>query len=375
MKVKWKNLFSSNVVLSHEDYPYSKLQKPTRISFGKLHKDIKLYFANVSCINGDYFTTGGRVMSMVYCHKNFFESINIIYNNIYNIQYKGSYFRRDIGLKHLTYKKNFYKPKIAVIGSTNGTSFLKLLEEIKKGSVNATVEVIITNRKNAGIIDKAKQFGISFVYLPAKKSLSREKYDEKINEINKDFSQLDTALKQYVNTFVFAEDGAEETLNITGNKANKDIKEKLKLLTQKKKLLLNETKMKKFISEVNEIDIRTGTLEGLGNYINIIRLKANIDPTKSRKKIKDYEDDFKFLKSKKLGADELENAIVQLNEEITKEENLIKSSVISLKEEIDTLDAELSEKKDLWKYLKLPIPFNPYALLQILKSISFNKDF
>ena len=38
--------------------------------------------------------------------------------------------------------------------------------------------------------------------------------------------------------------------------------------------------MKKFISEVNEIDIRTGTLEGLGNYINIILLKANIDQTK-----------------------------------------------------------------------------------------------
>ena len=80
-----------------------------------------------------------------------------------------------------------------------------------------------------------------------------------------------------MNTFNFANDGAEETFNLTGNKANKDIKEKLKLLTQKKKLLLNETKMKKFISEVNEIDIRTGTLEGLGNYINIIRLKANID--------------------------------------------------------------------------------------------------
>ena len=114
----------------------------------------------------------------------------------------------------------------------------------------------------------------------------------------------------------------------------------------------------------------------LDNYINIIQLKTNIDQeTKSRNKIKGYEDDFKFFDSKKLGSDELEFDIVQLNEEITKEENLIKGSVISLKEEIDTLDAELSKKKDLWKYLKLPIPFNPFALLQILKSISFNKDF
>ena len=203
-----------------------------------------------------------------------------------------------------------------------------------------------------------------------------KEYDKKIKEINKDFSQLDAALQQYVSTFNFAKDGVEETFNITGNKANKDIKEKLKLLTQKRKLLLNETKIKKFESELNEIHKKIGTLEGLDNYINIIQLKTNIDrETKSRNKIKGYEDDFKFFDSKKLGSDELEFAIVQLNEEITKEENLIKGSVISLKEEIDTLDAELSKKKDLWKYLKLPIPFNPFALLQILKSISINKDF
>ena len=203
-----------------------------------------------------------------------------------------------------------------------------------------------------------------------------KEYDKKIKEINKDFSQLEAALKQYVNTFNFAKDGAEETFNLTGNKANKDIKEKLKLLTQKRKLLLNETKIKKFESKLDEIYNRIGTLETLDNYKNIIDLKKKIDKeTKSKNKIKGYEDDFNSLKSKKLGSDELAYDIVQLNEEIAKEENLIKDSVILLKEEIDTLDAELNKKKDLWKYLKLPIPFNPYALLQILKSISINKDF
>jgi hypothetical protein len=179
-----------------------------------------------------------------------------------------------------------------------------------------------------------------------------------------------------VSTFNFAKDGAEKTFNITGNKANKDIKEKLKLLTQKKKLLLNETKIKKFESKLDGIYKRIGMLEGLYNYKNIIKLKKKIDQeTKSKNKIKGYEEDFKSLKSKKLGSHELENAIVQLNEEITKEKDLIKSSVISLKEEIDILDAELSKKKDLWKYLKFPIPLNPFALLQMLKSISINKDF
>ena len=203
-----------------------------------------------------------------------------------------------------------------------------------------------------------------------------KEYDKKIKEINNDFSQLDVALKQYVNTFNFAKDGAETTFNLTGNKANKDIKEKLKLLTKKKKSLLNETKIKKFESKLDEIDKRRGTLKNLKNYKNIINLKKKIDQEiKSKNKIKGYEGDFNSLKSERLETKKIEFNIAQLNEEFAKEENLIKGSVISLKEEIDTLDAELSKKKDLWKYLKLPIPFNPFALLQILKSISINKDF
>ena len=203
-----------------------------------------------------------------------------------------------------------------------------------------------------------------------------KEYDEQIREINKDFSQLDAALKQYVNTFNFAKDGAEETFNITGNKANKDIKEKLKELRQKKKLHLSEVQKKKFNTSFNNIKKKVGTLKNLTNYQNITKLiRIIVQETKSKNKIKGYENDFEFFKSKKLGSDVLESTIVRLNKEITKEENLIKGSVISLKEEIDTLDAELSRKKDLWKYLKLPIPFNPFALLQILKLISINNDF
>ena len=203
-----------------------------------------------------------------------------------------------------------------------------------------------------------------------------KEYDEQIREINKDFGQLDAALKQYVNTFNFAKDGAEETFNITGNKANKDIKEKLKELRQKKKLHLSEVQKKKFNTSFNNIKKKVGTLKNLTNYQNITKLiRIIVQETKSKNKIKGYENDFEFFKSKKLGSDVLESTIVRLNKEITKEENLIKGSVISLKEEIDTLDAELSRKKDLWKYLKLPIPFNPFALLQILKLISINNDF
>ena len=64
---------------------------------------------------------------------------------------------------------------------------------------------------------------------------------------------------------------------------------------------------------------------------------------KSKNKIKGYEEDFDSLKSKKLETEKIELDIAKLNDEITKEKNNI-DTVISLKEEIDALDNELSEK-------------------------------
>lgn len=171
-----------------------------------------------------------------------------------------------------------------------------------------------------------------------------KEYDGKIKEINDDFSQLDTTLKQYVSTFNYALDGVEETFNITGNKANKEIKDKLKELRQKKKLHLNEAQQKIFDTKFNDIRKTLGTLKNLNNYQNITKLIKNINSvTKSKNKIKGYEEDFDSLKSKKLESEKIELDIAKLNDEITKEKNNI-DTVISLKEEIDALDNELSEK-------------------------------
>jgi len=171
-----------------------------------------------------------------------------------------------------------------------------------------------------------------------------KEYDGKIKEINDDFSQLDSTLKQYVSTFNYALDGVEETFNITGNKANKDIKNKLKELRQKKKLHLSEAQQKIFDTKFNDIRKRLGTLKDLTNYQNITKLIENINSvTKSKNKIKGYEEDFDSLKSKKLETEKIELDIAKLNDEITKEKNNI-DTVISLKEEIDALDNELSEK-------------------------------
>ena len=44
-RINWKNLYASNVVLSHVDYPYSKLKKPVTVEMTHyIDNNIKLYF-------------------------------------------------------------------------------------------------------------------------------------------------------------------------------------------------------------------------------------------------------------------------------------------------------------------------------------------
>ena len=59
------------------------------------------------------------------------------------------------------------KTNIAIFSSGSGNSSKKLLENINK--LNSTINVIITNRSDSLIIELAKKYKISYIYLPKKK--------------------------------------------------------------------------------------------------------------------------------------------------------------------------------------------------------------
>jgi hypothetical protein len=221
-------------------------------------------------------------------------------------------------------------------------------------------EAAIVEAKRAAEIKRRAEASKKWVKKNKPKLLKKAKekqlkYDNKIKEIKEDISQLNTTFKQYAIKFDYALDGVEETFNITGNKANRDIKEKLKELRQKKKLHLNKAQKDIFNNGLNNINKRQRTIKDLTNYQNITKLIENINSeTKSKNKIKGYEDDFDLLKSEKLETEKIELDIAKLNDEITKEKKNI-DSVISLKEKIDTLDNELSEKGIFDDVIKIAI--------------------
>ena len=69
LDLKFKNVSCSNVVLSHLDYPYKKSKTHFKLNLNYSINDlnnIKLYGSNIKKIDNDYYSNGGRIMSVVF---------------------------------------------------------------------------------------------------------------------------------------------------------------------------------------------------------------------------------------------------------------------------------------------------------------------
>jgi len=69
---------------------------------------------------------------------------------------------------------------LGVLVSGLGSNLQAILEACAKGGLNASVGVVISDRKDAQALDRARQFKVSEVYLDPKASDSREAYDQRI---------------------------------------------------------------------------------------------------------------------------------------------------------------------------------------------------
>jgi len=71
--------------------------------------------------------------------------------------------------------------RLGVLGSTRGTDLLPVLEAIQAGILNASVEVVVSNRKGAPILEKAKKHNIDHFFINHKNK-TREAFDKEISE-------------------------------------------------------------------------------------------------------------------------------------------------------------------------------------------------
>ena len=75
--------------------------------------------------------------------------------------------------------------KLGVLGSTNGTDLQTILDSIASGELNGEVSVVLSNRKNAYILDRAKNYNVPAFFLSHKEK-SREEFDAEMTAILKE---------------------------------------------------------------------------------------------------------------------------------------------------------------------------------------------
>ena len=77
--------------------------------------------------------------------------------------------------------------RLAVLGSTNGTDLVPIVRAINSGELFASVEVVVSNNKSSGILEKAKGYGIENHFI-CHKNKKRGVFDFEISQIleNKD---------------------------------------------------------------------------------------------------------------------------------------------------------------------------------------------
>ncbi len=75
------------------------------------------------------------------------------------------------------------KLRIGVLGSTRGTDLEGVIGSIKKGELEAEIVVVISDRKDAYILERARNHGIESIYLNPRGFPNREEFDKEVARI------------------------------------------------------------------------------------------------------------------------------------------------------------------------------------------------
>jgi len=70
--------------------------------------------------------------------------------------------------------------RIGVLASGRGSNFEAILKNIKNGNLDASIQVVISNKASAGALEIARQNGIPGVYISKKEFPVQEQFDERL---------------------------------------------------------------------------------------------------------------------------------------------------------------------------------------------------
>lgn len=76
------------------------------------------------------------------------------------------------------------KIKLGILGSTKGTDLQAIIDVIDRGELDASIEVVISNRKKSYILERARNHGIKAIFI-SHKGKEREDFDREMTDVLK----------------------------------------------------------------------------------------------------------------------------------------------------------------------------------------------
>jgi phosphoribosylglycinamide formyltransferase-1 len=71
--------------------------------------------------------------------------------------------------------------RLGILGSTRGTDMLALLAAIQNNKLSASIEIVISNKADAMILERARAYGLTAKWIDSK-SVTRAVYDEMLSQ-------------------------------------------------------------------------------------------------------------------------------------------------------------------------------------------------
>ncbi|TDH73663.1 hypothetical protein CCR75_007939 [Bremia lactucae] len=181
--VSWKSGVAATVVMASQGYPnsYPRGKVITGLVDAQSLKDIHVFHAGTStATDGSIVTSGGRVLAVTALGSSLQCALDSAYKGVSKIDFEEAQYRSDIGLKGLLHGAK--KLKLAVLGSTRGSSMQPIIDAIRAGELNASIDIVVSDKAGAGILERAKTHHIESMALSAK-GLSRAEFDDQVLEV------------------------------------------------------------------------------------------------------------------------------------------------------------------------------------------------
>jgi len=144
--------------------------------------DSYIFHMGTKVMDDKLYSCGGRVLSVTSIHSNLDTAIGMAYSNIEKVVFGGIQYRKDIGSFLL-------KPvNLAIIGSGKGTDMQTIIHAIRSKILNAKICMVISNIKNAGILEKAHINNINNHFIESK-GKKIEIWERKVIDIMDDIEE------------------------------------------------------------------------------------------------------------------------------------------------------------------------------------------